>query len=189
MTILLVDNLSPFTPDISSVLKRLDADFAMLKYSEIDEQALSAAHAFILSGRRSGSPDTNSINARIIRHCKKQAKSLLGICYGAEILALSLGGSIKRLPSKIVGAEVVKISAESDLTAGLGESVSVFEAHGLAIARLPEGFVSLAHSSRCEHEIISSSDGRLWGTQFHPEKSGSAGSGIIANFVKISSQR
>ena len=52
--------------------------------------------SFILSGRKKNEKRINEINSKIITYCIKNNIKLLGICYGAEILALTLGGTIRK---------------------------------------------------------------------------------------------
>ncbi len=135
----------------------------------------------ILSGRRKNSKEINAMNSKIVRHCHDSGKPLLGICYGAEIIALTLGGSIRKLPSHVHGTTAVSVSGQNPLT-GSKKSISVYESHGYCVARLPANFRSLASSQHCEHEIFAR--GKTFGTQFHPERSGSDGLALLQNFAK-----
>ena len=62
----------------------------------LDLNLLANYNSFILSGRRKNEKMINKINSKIINHCVKNNVKLLGICYGAEILALTLGGTIRK---------------------------------------------------------------------------------------------
>jgi GMP synthase (glutamine-hydrolysing) len=180
--VLVVDNLSPFTPDILDCLGRLGVPYVYKKFSEVSDSDLAACDRVILSGRRRNSKEINAANSKIIRHCHSECKSLLGICYGAEIIALTLGGSIRRMPAHVHGATAVSVSGQNPLT-GRKKSVSVYESHGYCIARLPASFRSLASSQYCEHEIFA--NGKIYGTQFHPDRSGSDGLALLQNFAKL----
>lgn len=180
MPVLVVDNLSPFTPDILDCLGRLNIPYVYKKFSEVSDSDLALCEKVILSGRRKNSKEINAVNSRIVRHCHGGGKPLLGICYGAEIIALTLGGSIRKMPAHIHGATPVSVSDQNPLTENK-QLISVYESHGYCVARLPANFRSLASSQYCDYEIFSS--GKTFGTQFHPEKSGSDGLMLLQNFV------
>ncbi|AFU58546.1 putative GMP synthase [Candidatus Nitrososphaera gargensis Ga9.2] len=180
MPVLVVDNLSPFTPDILDCLGRLGITNVYRKFSEVSEPELAQCDKVILSGRRKNSKEINMVNSRIIRHCHDGGKPLLGICYGAEIIALTLGGSLRKMPAHVQGTTKVSVSDQNPLT-GDKKLISVYESHGYCVAKLPANFKSLASSQYCEHEIFAS--GKIFGTQFHPEKSGSDGLALLQNFV------
>lgn len=182
MPVLVVDNLSPFTLDILACLGSLGVPYVYKKYSEVSSSDLATCDKVILSGRRKNSKEINAVNSRIVRQCQIVDKPLLGICYGAEIIALTLGGSIRKMPTHVQGATPVLVSGQSPLTNGK-KLISAYESHGYCVARLPESFKSLARSQYCEHEIFSS--GKIYGTQFHPEKSGRDGLEVLQNFSKI----
>jgi GMP synthase (glutamine-hydrolysing) len=181
--VLVVDNLSPFTVDILTCLGQLDNPHFHKRFSEVSDEDLARCDKVILSGRRKHSKEINSANSRIIRYCHYCDKPLLGICYGAEIIALTLGGSIRKMPVHVQGMTEVSLSSANPLTEGK-KSILVYESHRYCIAKLPSNFKSLARSSYCEHEVFAS-DGKMYGTQFHPEKSGAHGLALLNNFLKI----
>ena len=87
---LVVDNLSPFTADILTCLGQLDQPHLHKRFSQVSNEDLAHCDKVILSGRRKHSKEINAVNSRIIRYCHDCNKPLLGICYGAEIIALTL---------------------------------------------------------------------------------------------------
>jgi len=182
MPVLVVDNLSPFTPDIVACLAKLGVSHVYRKFSDVSESDLAGCDKVILSGRRKNSKEINAINSMIIRQCHASGKPLLGICYGAEIIALTLGGSIRRMPSHVQGVSPVTLTTPNPLT-GDKKSVLMYESHRYCVARLPANFQTLACSQYCEHEVFSDSRKRIYGTQFHPEKSGSDGLALLQNFA------
>lgn len=152
------------------------------KFSEVSAGDLAGCEKVILSGRRRNSSEINAANSKIVKQCYKEGKPVLGICYGAEIIALTLGGSIKRMPAHISGMTSVSVSKPTKLAPGKG-LLSVYESHAFCVARLPPGFQSLANSQYCEHEIFADEGKRIYGTQFHPEKSKQDGMTVLKNFA------
>lgn len=121
---------------------------------------------YILSGRRSNNNNMNVINSDIIRHALYSSKPLLGICYGAEMLALVTGGTIRRMADRIRGPGRVTVTEENPLCSG---SLDVYESHSYEIARITPPVVRLAGSDTCRNEIIRYGDASIFGLQFHPE--------------------
>jgi GMP synthase (glutamine-hydrolysing) len=183
LAVLVVDNLSPFTGNILTCLGELDKPHFYKRFSEVSDEDLAQCDKVILSGRRKHSREINAVNSRIIRYCHYRDKPLLGICYGAEIIALTLGGSIRKMPAHVQGMIEVSLSSANPLTEEK-KSILAYESHRYCIAKLPSNFKSLASSNYCEHEVFAS-DGKMYGTQFHPEKSGTHGLDLLNNFLKI----
>jgi GMP synthase (glutamine-hydrolysing) len=181
LTVLVVDNLSPFTADILTCLAQLDQPHLHKRFSEVSKEDLAQCDKVILSGRRKHSKEINAVNSSIIRYSHYSDKPLLGICYGAEIIALTFGGSILKMPAHVQGMTEVSLSSPNSLTEGK-KSILVYESHRYCIAKLPSNFKSLASSKYCEHEVFSN-DSKIYGTQFHPEKSGGDGLSLLKNFL------
>lgn len=185
-SVLVVDNLSPFTPYILDCLDKLRAKYICKKYFEVDSSNSnnSQYNKAILSGRQRNSKEMNAINSKIIKYCFENDVPLLGICYGAEILALTFGGSICRMGGSIHGTITVTISKPNHLMSDR-DIVDVYESHRYCVSKLPEDFDSIASSIYCKHEIFSHRRKKIFGTQFHPEKSGRDGFILLSNFLTL----
>lgn len=166
--LLLLDNGSVYTRHLADLLENGDIPFEVRQPDGHALDKLDNFDAFILSGRRRNDKLTNAVNSRIVLHAIQHEKKLFGICYGAEILALALGGSIIRSPVLQKGSETVMIHGENPLCSG---KIDVFESHKFEICRLPEKLVTLGGSARCKHELVCHEAGRIFGSQFHPEMS------------------
>ena len=105
--LLVVDNGSIYTKNLIDFLSENKAKFIVSKFDEIDSLDKSEFDSLILSGRIKNSKNMNVINSQIIQNAISERKSLLGICYGAEILALTLGGTIKKSNKRVKGQETV----------------------------------------------------------------------------------
>ena len=93
--LLVVDNGSIYTKNLIDFLSDKKIKFISQKVDEVVLSELQKFYSFILSGRRKNDRRINAVNSKIIKYAVSEKKSLLGICYGAEILATTLGGTIK----------------------------------------------------------------------------------------------
>jgi len=164
--LLVVDNGSIYTQNLVDFLKEKKILFEKITPNEFELKLLENYDSFILSGRRKNEKKINQINSKIIIHSIKNNKKLLGICYGAEILSLTLGGTIRKLKSPQNGLEEVSILKNNILT---NKKIKVFESHGFEISKLPNLLIPIASSKNCKYEIIQYDGKFIFGTQFHPE--------------------
>ncbi len=176
--LLIVDNGSIYTQNLIDFLKEKKILFEKLSPYELQIKSLEKYDSFILSGRRKNEKQINQINSKIIKHSIQNNKKLLGICYGAEILSLTLGGTIRRSETSQKGNEEVSIHRKNVLA---NEKIKVFESHGFEISKLPNLLISIADSKNCKHELIQYDGKFIFGTQFHPEMS-SDGKNLIHKF-------
>jgi GMP synthase (glutamine-hydrolysing) len=110
---------------------------------------------------------------------------VLGICYGAQLLAAGLGGRVSKAEKREYGLAELQISdLASPLFSGLPFSQPVWMSHGDSIERLPSGFRALGYTANSPLAAMGDPDRRLYGLQFHPEVSHTRyGAHIISNFV------
>jgi GMP synthase (glutamine-hydrolysing) len=179
--LLVVDNGSIYTKQLIAFLNKKNISFEKQSPQLFNLDSLSNYESFILSGRRKNEKKINEINSKIIIHCIKNNIKLLGICYGAEILSLTLGGTIRKTSSRQKGNESIQILKDNSICS---DSLDVFESHSFEISKLPSVFVPLAQSKNCKYEIIQYEKKPIFGTQFHPEMS-KDGNDLIEKFCLL----
>jgi GMP synthase (glutamine-hydrolysing) len=109
---------------------------------------------------------------------------ILGICYGAQLAAQQLGGTVARTPVGEYGRTEVTLIARSPLFADWPTTSAVWMSHGDAMTEAPPGFVVLARSEGSPVAAFGDDERRIYGVQFHPEVVHTArGSEFIARFT------
>lgn len=100
---------------------------------------------------------------------------VLGICYGTQLIADQLGGTVSRGRAEY-GVSTVRIAHDDPIFKGLSRREQVWMSHGDVITQLPRGFRALARSvdSGSDGEegtiaAIRNDEGTIYGLQFHPE--------------------
>ena len=179
--ILVVDNGSVYTKSLLDFLieKRIQHD--ALTFDQIILSGLSKYSALVLSGRRKNNPLMNAVNSKIIKYAVTSKKPLLGICYGAEILALTLGATLKKMDKEHKGNQEIEILKMNPLCSG---KINVFESHSYLISKIDTAFTQIAKSDVCDFEMIQYDNLNIFGTQFHPEMSDD-GKLLLERFISI----
>ena len=109
---------------------------------------------------------------------------VLGICYGAQLMALELGGDVVPAAKREYGPATVSITAEDGLFVGLDREQPVWMSHGDSITRLPEGFAATAQTDSTPFAGMVDPTRNLYGIQFHPEVVHTPhGKDVLRNFV------
>jgi imidazole glycerol-phosphate synthase subunit HisH len=168
-----------------------------------DPQVVAEARAIVLPGVGSGGAAMARMTGRglddAIRQATQQGKPFLGICLGMQLLAdhhaegevAGLGlfrGEVRRIPH---GPKIPHMGWNS--VAPLRDNLPIFD--GIS----PQEYFYFAHSYYVEPQdtggVAAMTDygspfcsvivtERVWGTQFHPEKSGVVGLQLLTNFLK-----
>ncbi|HWD54871.1 MAG TPA: glutamine-hydrolyzing GMP synthase [Acidimicrobiales bacterium] len=95
---------------------------------------------------------------------------ILGLCYGAQLMALQLGGTVSRTGRGEYGRTSLSLAgASSPLFPDWPAASSVWMSHGDAITEVPAGFVATANSAGAPVAAMHDAERRLFGLQFHPE--------------------
>ena len=109
---------------------------------------------------------------------------VLGICYGAQLMAHKLGGKVSTAPVSEYGNTEVTIENGNLLMEAVRPVSKCWMSHTDYIEQLPPGFVNIAHTSNCPNAAMMNSDRALYAVQFHPEVVHTEeGFKILSNFV------
>lgn len=108
---------------------------------------------------------------------------VLGICYGMQWMAHSLGGNVVRAERREYGPATLEREKDSTLFRGLPSRLKVWNSHGDHVIGLPLGFETVGRTNNAVAAIEDPSR-HLYGVEFHPEVLHTErGSEILRNFV------
>lgn len=110
---------------------------------------------------------------------------ILGICYGAQLLAHKHGGEVTRSEHREYGrAKLAHINAHFDLLKEVEIGSQVWMSHGDTITQLPEDFQVIANTESIPVAAYKVENKPIYGIQFHPEVTHSLdGKTLLRNFV------
>ena len=94
---------------------------------------------------------------------------VLGICYGAQLMAWTLGGTVETAPVSEYGKTDVDIDISGKLFHGVSDNTVCWMSHTDYIAEPPEGFRITAHTDVCPVAAMENAEKGLYAVQFHPE--------------------
>lgn len=180
--ILILDFGSQYTQLIARRVRELNVYCEIHPYNHV-LKITSHIKGVILSGspcsvRKEDAPD---LNLDLFR----EKVPVLGVCYGAQLMAHKLGGSV--LPSKIREygrARLNKVDSHCDLLKEISPDSQVWMSHGDTISALPESFQAIAGTSSVEIAAFRIAGEETYGIQFHPEVTHSEeGKTLLRNFV------
>lgn len=159
-------------------------------YSELVPHTITAEEVrakqplgIILSGGPSSvyADDVPSLDAEIF----DLGVPTLGICYGFQVMARALGGTVGRTGDREYGATTATVVGDGGaLLAGQPAEQNVWMSHGDAVQAAPEGFEVLATTEVTPVAAFGSAERGLYGVQWHPEANHSEyGQDTIKNFL------
>ena len=121
---------------------------------------------------------------RLARKVLELGVPVLGICYGLQAIAHTLGGRVVGSPFREYGFAQLHISQSDPLLEEVADGSQVWMSHGDSVEQLPEGFVTLARTANCPHTIVRHRKRPIYGLQFHPEVHHTThGVQMLTNFV------
>ena len=166
-TVLVVDFGAQYAQLIARRVRELNV------YSEIVPHRITAAEvaakqpsAIILSGgpksvHVDGAP---SLDPAIY----ELGVPILGICYGVQLIAQQLGGTVGRGMRGEYGRAKVTVTG-GELLAGTPAEQEVWMSHFDAVTVVPDGFIATASSPDAPVAAMESPSRKIWGVQWHPE--------------------
>jgi len=180
--ILILDFGSQYTQLIARRVRELNVYCEIHPYNKIP--SLEHVRGVILSGSPFSTLDEGAPSPDLEEIIKGKVP-ILGVCYGAQLMAKDNGGEVE--PSKIREygrANLVKIDASNPLIKNMSVGSQVWMSHGDTILSLPEGYKIIASTSDVEVAGYQAGEDQVFGIQFHPEVYHSTeGMTLLRNFI------
>ena len=109
---------------------------------------------------------------------------ILGICYGSQLMAYTLGGNVETAPVSEYGKTEVDVDTSSVLFEGVSPKTICWMSHTDYISAAPSDFKVVAHTPVCPVAAMECPEKKLYATQFHPEVMHTQeGMTMLSNFV------
>ncbi len=180
--IIILDFGSQYTQLIARRIREMHTYCEILPYNKFPEGdadvrgVVLSGSPFSVNQAEAFKPDLSGIRGKY---------PLLGICYGAQYLAQSSGGTVGSSDSREYGrARLASFDAADPLMQGVREHSQVWMSHGDTILQLPANFRIVASTADVPVAAYRIEGEPTWAVQFHPEVYHSEdGSAILRNFV------
>jgi len=180
--ILILDFGSQYTQLIARRVRELNVYCEIHPFNKVPELN-SQIKGVILSGspcsvRQANAPD---VNLELFRG----KVPVLGICYGAQLIAQKSGGNVEASSTREYGrARLSKVDHHNELLKEISLDTQVWMSHGDTIKSVPTNFEVIASTSSVENAAYKIKNESIYGIQFHPEVTHTTeGKNLLRNFV------
>lgn len=186
--VLILDFGAQYTQLIARRVRELEIYCEILPYNALPLVPPPDVKALILSGSPFSVRDSNALRPNLDSWIGKVP--MLGICYGAQLIADTYGGSVGRSEKREYGkAHLDVLMPDHPLMKDIPDGSQVWMSHGDTILELPEGFELLAKTESIPVAVYASRqeqyDKMVCCVQFHPEVTHSIdGYRLLANFLR-----
>ncbi len=182
--IIILDFGSQTTQLIGRRVRELNTYCEIVPYNKFPHDATDVK-GVILSGSPYSVYDANAFKTDLTEIRGKYP--VLGICYGAQFLAYTSGGSVESANSREYGrAKLVFADGNDRLLNGISAGSQIWMSHGDTITSLPESFKVIASTEDVKATAYKVEGEETWGVQFHPEVFHTTdGTKLLDNFLAI----
>lgn len=109
---------------------------------------------------------------------------ILGICYGMQLMAHTLGGKVESADTREYGKAELTVTTDNKLFGNLPKEQVVWMSHGDHVTEVPAGFEAIATSASCPIAGMADAARKYYAVQFHPEVRHSVyGNELLRQFV------
>jgi len=180
--VLILDFGSQYTQLIARRVRELNIFSEIFPFNN-NKYDISDYKALILSGSPYSVRSDNSLKINLDNF--RSVLPVLGICYGAQLLAHNSGGEVKPSKTREYGrATLQSIDKKNTLFKGIQDSSQVSMSHADTIFKLPSSCVRIASTKDVENAAFQFIGENTFGIQFHPEVYHSSdGKKLLKNFL------
>lgn len=167
-TIAILDFGGQYTQLIARRVRQENVYSFVLPYTaSLEEIAALSPVGIILSGGPASVLEADA--PRCDKRVFEMGVPVLGICYGMQLMGITLGGEIARPDKREYGLVPVNMDTTVEWLLDAQPVNDCWMSHTYQVMRLPKGFVSIAHSDSCANAAMQNVEKKLYGVQFHPE--------------------
>ncbi len=180
--IIILDFGSQTTQLIGRRVREMDTFCEILPYNKFPQHD-EGVIGVILSGSPLSVYDEDAFRVDFSQFVGKYP--VLGICYGAQLMAYEGGGKVEPAGSREYGrAHLKQFDSTDRLFKGLEKDSQVWMSHGDTITALPAGCHCIASTEDVRYAAYANPEKRIWAVQYHPEVHHSLqGFQLLKNFV------
>lgn len=196
-SILILDFGSQYTQLIARRVRELNVYCEIHPYTNYKKaiEAMKGIKGIILSGSPFSVHDSNAPNVNLdeltgVGHMgnmegRHVGLPLLGICYGAQLMAKNWGGNVARSNTREYGrAHLNILKYDNALLNGISPNSQVWMSHADTISVIPKDATLIASTESVELAAFKMDGENVYGIQFHPEVFHTTeGSKVLHNFV------
>lgn len=167
-TVLVVDFGGQYNQLIARRVREANVYCELISYQKLREK-ISETHpiGLVFTGGPASfnEPGAPRIDADIL----DTGLPVLGICYGCQLIAGTLGGAVGEGPREYGRRTLEVKKSASKLFSGVKSSSTCWMSHTIYIEKLPGGFETSATTETCPVAAMENAEKKLYGVQFHPE--------------------
>lgn len=180
--ILILDFGSQYTQLIARRVRELNVYCEIHPYNHLPEWN-DNIKGVILSGSPCSVRDKDAPDVDFERFASRVP--LLGVCYGAQLMAQKSGGSVEPSSIREYGrARLTKVDTHFDLFKEITPNSQVWMSHADTITALPDKYQPIASTATVANAAFKEKDKAVYGIQFHPEVTHTVeGKTLLRNFV------
>jgi len=149
--------------------RELDADLVEFDVTAGEGPPTVEYDGFVVTGSKSSvywDEDWIDATEEWVRTAVDRGLPALGVCWGHQLLAQALGGTVEDMGEFELGYREVRKVGDSVLLAGIDDPIYPFISHGDAVTELPPGAEPIAENDCSNHGFVLD---RVHTVQFHPE--------------------
>ena len=185
MKIGVIDNGGQWTHREWRVIRSLDVE-SIIYPNTVENYKLDNLDGLVLSGGPANIESEIGKLGFIKEYIESHNYPILGICAGAQFIALNSGGKVEKAIHPEYGKKRVNFIRSESIFEKIPENITVWESHNDEIKILPEEYVLCASSDTCKVQAFYHKSKDIFAVQFHPEVNNTEfGTEIFRNFIDV----
>lgn len=185
MKIGVIDNGGQWTHREWRVIRSLEVESEIYP-NTVENEKLDNLDGLVLSGGPASIESEIGKLGHIKQYIETHNYPILGICVGAQFIALNSGSTVTRAVHPEYGRKKVVFIRNESIFSNLPKTINAWESHNDEIKNLQDEYVLCASSDTCEVQAYYHKTKDVFAVQFHPEVNNTEyGTEIFRNFINV----